>query len=121
MKNAIPDIRNLQGAERAIADYARHGAIKKFRKQLRDHFLHGYVFSAPHFFMMCKAVDLGEDCGPAWYVTYANGDPRILLALIPFPLPCFAWRRYRHGREELRVYDFERVARLVSQSRPPLP
>lgn len=96
----------------AILDYQAHGC-RKFKEHLRDHLANGYVFCTPNIFVMGKAVAL-EDGRVAWYITYARGDLRILAAMIPFPLPYIAWRRLRNGRETLRVYPFERVARLTA-------
>jgi hypothetical protein len=82
------------------------------------------VISTPSLFAMFKAVAFenrkpetgnrkeGEEI-VAWYVTYAHGDVRALLSLAPFPLPYIAFRRLRHGKEKLRVYDFERFRRFV--------
>ena len=111
-----PDARKLSPAARAALDYAKHGS-PDFLKHVREHFAGGHLYSTPAAFLMCKVVDLQLEAypGPAWYVTYANGDLRALLAEIPFPCPWFAWRRFRHGREEIRVYPFERVVKLITK------
>jgi hypothetical protein len=112
MKTEIPDARKMNAVARAIADYRTHGS-RKFKSHLRDHLANGYVFATPGVFVMFKAVAL-QDNRTAWYVTYCNGDLRTLLSLLPFPLPYIAFRRYRHGRERLRVYPFDRFLQLAT-------
>lgn len=78
-----------------------------------DHLVNGYVFSTPSLFLLAKAVAL-EDNRVAWYITYARGERRALLAQLPFPLPWIAFKRLRKGRERRRVYPFDRFSRLVT-------
>lgn len=101
-------------AARAVLDYQAHGCGKKFRKHLRDHLANGYVFSTPSFFALFKAVQL-DDERIAWFFTYLNGDLRQMAEKIPFPLPYVAFARYRHGRERVRVYLFERFLQICNR------
>lgn len=81
-------------------------------EHLIDHLVNGYVKASPSLFAMVKAVAL-EDGRIAWYVTYARGDIRALLAEIPFPLPYIAFRS--HDRPVARVWPFDRFVRLAAQ------
>lgn len=110
--SAVASIRKIEmasAAARAALDYRAHGS-REFKKHLRNHLANGYVFSAPNYFMMGKAVLL-EDGRTAWYITYALGDPRRLAALMPFPLPFIAFRR--RGRGPVRVYETEQLLRRI--------
>jgi hypothetical protein len=111
-KEGIPDARTLSSSPvaAAIADYHAHGS-EKFQEHLIDHLVNGYVKASPSLFAMFKAVAL-DDGRIAWYVTYARGDIRTLLAETPFPLPYIAFRS--HDRPAPRVWPFDRFLRLAA-------
>jgi hypothetical protein len=110
----IPDVQSPVAA--TLADYHAHGSTK-FKEHLIDHLVNGYVKASPSLFVMFKAVAL-EDGRIAWYVTYARGDIRALLAETPFPLPYIAFRS--HDRPAPRVWPFDRFVRLATRRPSPV-
>lgn len=86
------------------------------------HYLHGFVFSTPEFFIMGRAVvKAGEqalivnpehtfprslcDC---WHIYLMAGNPSEAWDIMPWPLPWFSFER----RNDLRFYRAERIRRL---------
>lgn len=81
-----------------------------FDRELDQHFQNGYVAIMPHAFLLAKVIAL-PDGRPAWLVTHAVGDLRLLLMLEPFPLKWIAFRRRFDTR--LRVYPMARLRHLA--------
>ncbi len=85
--------------EHASLWYGEH-----FSEVVADHFLTGYVFAGPDFFLMGKAE------GEAWFVTYFAGNLARALDLIPYPLPFVDFQR-DNGKP--RRYSLESLTRRL--------
>ena len=102
--------------EHAAQVYQSEPCARTFAQDLEAHLLHGYVFSAPAFFVMGRAVKknapewlilrpdkriLNPD---AWLVWLCAGDMGEALKHLPYPLPWIGFQR----KNVLRWYPAER-------------
>lgn len=102
--------------------YEREACARSFEQDQLLHYLHGFVFSTPTYFIMGRPVD--KDAPPAlivnpahsfdrrvvscWHVYLASGDLAAAWPVLPWPMPWVSFER----RNELRFYPMERIRRL---------
>ena len=110
--------------EQARSVYENEACARTFDQDLLLHYLHGFVFSTPDYFIMGRPVDRHADSAaivnPAhtfarakmncWHIYLMAGDCAAAWAIMPWPLGWFSFER----RNELRFYPAERIRRLTS-------
>lgn len=110
--------------DQARAVYEQEPCARTFRYDLELHFLHGFVFCTPSYFIMGRPVDRYADhrliIDPAftfdshevntWHIYLMAGNPSAAWSIMPYPLGWFSFER----RNELRFYEAERIRRLSS-------
>jgi hypothetical protein len=108
--------------ELAMQVYQREPCARSYDEDLYLHFINGFVFSTPEFFIMGRAVvsteDHSEIVNPAvsfprvrcdcWHIYLMAGDTAKAWSIMPWPLPLFSFER----RNELRFYQSERIRKL---------
>lgn len=108
--------------EEAQAVYLREPCARPFQQDLMLHYLHGFVFSTPDYFMMGRPVmrsgrpaDIVNpahrfDWGgcDAWWIYLAAGETHRAWPIMPWPMAWFGWER----KNEVRWYPVDRVKRL---------
>lgn len=108
--------------ETARQVYEQEPCVRTFDQDLLLHYLHGFVFSTPKFFIMGRPVD--KDADPAqilnpahtfdrrvvncWHIYLLSGQPAAAWGIMPWPLPWFSFER----RNDLRFYPSERIRKL---------
>ena len=108
--------------EQARQVYAHEPCARSFEQDLQLHYLHGFVFSTPKYFIMGRPVD--KDAAPAlivnpahtfdirvcncWHIYLMAGGHAEAWDIMPWPLGWFSFER----RNELRFYPAERIRRL---------
>lgn len=105
--------------EQAAAVYRREPCARTFTEDVEAHFMGGWVFSTPRFFVMARPVKFawGDDVvlnpfvlssdPDMWHVWIAAGDWREALKHAPFPLPWISIER----RTQLKRYAWHRFLR----------
>lgn len=115
--------------EQAKAVYDKEPCARSFAQDLMLHYLRGFVFSTPTFFIMGRPVPRSEDPAlivnpahsfdraecDAWMIYLMAGDPTEAWSIMPWRLPWFGFER----RNELRWYAVDRIRRLsLGQTMP---
>ena len=109
--NAILEARQL---------YERHGL--DFERDLGFYLTNGLVVSRPDRFLMAKLIekDMGDDSWNSknpntWYVHVAVGKGALewFLMQAPVRMPYLAWRRFKNGKNDLRIYETDRFERFA--------
>lgn len=110
--------------EQAKAVYEAEPCARSFDEDLQWHFLNGYVFSTPTYFVMGRPVcskaahDLivnpaitfpMDDCD-CWHLYLMAGDMPAIFQLAPYHLPLVSFER----RNELRFYPHGSLRRLTA-------
>ena len=115
--------------EQAAQVYQRERCARSFTEDVELHFLHGFVFSRPDFFIMgrpvIKAAPYALIVDPAhlfpssecdcWMVYLMAGNIARSWVTLPWPLPWLAFER----KNELRFVSADAIKRLSLQSSPP--
>lgn len=114
--------------------YALHPQQQSFAWYVQWHFVHGFVFATPEFFIMGRHVrkDAGEQavCEPTslfskdesdtWYLHAASGDMQKAWSILPWALPWIAFERTRGGKRELQIFATDRLRELCgAETSPP--
>jgi hypothetical protein len=108
------------------ARYDAYPQEREFSWYINHHFLHGFVYSTPDFFIMGRHVNStateAEICDPCclfakdnsdcWYIHAMAGDMKKAFSIMPWELPMFAWERILAGHRELRLYKLDRIRHL---------
>lgn len=116
----------LSPYERISAEYEARPREKPFAYYVAWHFINGFVFSTPEFFIMGRPINKGYCerngvplCPPetgqyadTWYLHAFAGDMQKAWSILPYPLPYIAWERMREARLELTVIAFDRIKSL---------
>lgn len=113
--------------EKAADVYRNEWCARSFKEDLALHFQHGWVISAPRFFVMGRPVmswwsaenilnpkyspvpypghDIIRECHVnCWHVWLAAGDLKEALKFLPFPLPYISFER----KNVLKMYSFDK-------------
>ncbi len=113
--------------ERLAAEYAANPREQPFSFYVVWHMIHGFVFSAPDFFIMGRAINKayaernGLELVPheeapmadTWYLHAFSGDMAKAWSILPYPLPYIAWERMRAKRLDLTVVAFDRIRQMT--------
>lgn len=110
--------------EKALEVYHREPCARTFAEDLALHFLHGFVFSTPDYFVMGRPVKSDaphyqivnpgfhwdrEECD-CWHVYLMAGDMAEAWGVLPYPLSLISIER----RNEIRFYKLADIERHVT-------
>jgi len=103
--------------------YTKFPQPRSFDEDIAAHISTGYVFSAPDFFIMGRAIDRFADPSliedpwhqfdktNAWLVYAFSGSSQNIIDFIPNPLQ---WIGFQRRGNPLRFYDFSALTRRLS-------
>lgn len=108
--------------EQAQAVYEREPCARPFEEDLFFHLLHGFVYSSPTCFAMCREASSAWDAdkmllpweielsGDCWFVWMLAGDAREAIGKLPHVKPFIAFEK----RGEVRLRTHAEVMRLAN-------
>lgn len=108
--------------QKAREVYSQEACVRTFEQDLLLHYLFGFVFCAPDYFIMGRPVNrqaepsliLDPSCGferqhcNCWHIYLMAGEPDKAWSIMPWELPWFSFER----RNELRFYPADRIRKL---------
>lgn len=113
--------------EQARDVYRSEPCARAFEEDLEAHYINGFVFSRPDFFIMGRPIVKAADpvlivdpwmrfpsaFADCWHVYLFAGNLARVWDILPWPLPWVAFER----KNELRFYSQEAIRRLSSIQR----